>query len=359
MVCYQKEGGVAMYHLRLKGEHYQMGVKRGMIFNKGKIAFPLHLDEFQLQHGKESEKILKKFFPEVCEEIRGVSDTIGVDYMTFISWMLCMGCCMYNLEDNIPIEIRGCTAFAYSRNGKVIYGRNNDLPPYLRAGSKSEIYAPKDGNRFNITTSSFINGEEGLNEHGLAVAMTFVMTDLKTITAGFNSCFVVRYLLEKAESTEQAVDMLMDLPIASNCNILLADKNGKMVVVECTPSFKRIREAERFENGCIVCTVNSFTSKELKPYDDANGNDYKSAERYKVVIDSFQNCTEENVIENTKRLLKGDFGFMCQYDDEPDFETVWSSVFDLQSLVIYRAEGDPRKKKFITDKRLHDIRIKH
>ena len=149
----------------------------------------------------------------MCEEIRGVSDIIGVDYLHFASWMLCMGCCMYNLENNFPVEIRGCTAFTYSKKGKLIYGRNNDLPPYLRDGCKSEIYAPKNGNRFHITTSSFINGEEGLNEHGLAVAMTFVMTDLKKIKAGFNLCFIVRYLLEKADNTEQAVSLLMNLPI--------------------------------------------------------------------------------------------------------------------------------------------------
>ena len=40
-----------MYHLRLKGEHYQMGVKRGTIFQKANISFPLHLDSFQLEHG--------------------------------------------------------------------------------------------------------------------------------------------------------------------------------------------------------------------------------------------------------------------------------------------------------------------
>ena len=128
-----------MYHLRLKGEHYQMGVKRGLIFQKAKMAFPLHLDKFQIEHGKASEKILKEFFPEVCEEILGISDTMGIDYLPFASWMLCMGCCMYNLEENIPVEIRGCTAFAFSKNGRIIYGRNNDLPPYLRDGSKSEI----------------------------------------------------------------------------------------------------------------------------------------------------------------------------------------------------------------------------
>lgn len=43
-----------MYHLRLKGDHYQMGVKRGTIFQKGNISFPLHLDAFQLEHGKQS-----------------------------------------------------------------------------------------------------------------------------------------------------------------------------------------------------------------------------------------------------------------------------------------------------------------
>lgn len=61
-----------MYHLRLKGDHYQMGLKRGTIFQKGKISFPLHLDAFQLEHGKQSEQILKKYFPEVCEEIREI-----------------------------------------------------------------------------------------------------------------------------------------------------------------------------------------------------------------------------------------------------------------------------------------------
>lgn len=354
MDCGEKE--ITMYHLRLKGEHYQMGIKRGNIFKKAYISFPLQLDEFQFNHGKQSEKILKKFFPEICEEIQGVSDTIGVDYLHFVSWMFCMGCCMYNLENNFPVEIRGCTAFAYAKDDRIIYGRNNDLPPYLRQGSKSEIYAPKNGNRFQITTSSFINGEEGLNEYGLAVAMTFVMTDLKKIQPGFNSCFIVRYLLEKADSTKQAISLLMDLPVASNCNILLADKKENMVVVECTPTFKKIRQAENFDNGHIVCTVNSFTSSDMKCYDDANGNDYDSYKRYKVVLDSFSlGYIREDYIETTQNLLKGYYGFMCQYDDKSNFETIWSSIFDLESLIVYRAEGDPRKKKFIEDKRLTQL----
>ena len=336
-----------MYHLRLKDDHYQMGVKRGMIFKRNDVFFPLKLDNLQ------SEKLLKEFFPEVCEEIRGVSDTIGADYTVFASWMLCMGCCMYNLQDNIPVEIRGCTAFAYSKDGRVIYGRNNDLPPYLKDGSKSEIYAPSKGNRFNITTSSFINGEEGLNEHGLVAAMTFVMTELKNIKPGFNSCFIVRYLLEKTDNVKTAISLLMELPIASNCNILIADKSGEMAVAECTPFIKRLRKPICFDNGYIVCTVNSFTSCEMKQYDAANGDDYESYKRYDTVMSGFQKHIKDDFIAKTQQLLKGNYGFICQYDYDPNFETVWSSVFDLKSLMIYRSEGDPRKKKFITDSRLH------
>ena len=344
-----------MDHMTLRGNYYEMGVRQGQMFEKENILFPLRLDEFQRRHGRASESLLKEIFPEVCSEIKGISDTIGADYLSFASWMLCMGCCMYNLERNIPLEVRGCTAFACVRDGKTLYGRNNDLPPYLRESSKSVMYAPTGGSRFQIITSSFINGEEGLNEHGLVVAMTFVMTRLKSIQPGFNSCFIVRYLLEKADSTETALKLLQKLPVASNCNILLADKRGEMAVVECTPLMKHIREAEICHEGKLICTVNSFTSEKMRLYDDSNGDDYGSKERYRVVLDSLSKRMDENLPETIMELLMGKYGFMCQYDEEPDFETVWSSIFYLENLMVYQAEGDPRRNSFIPDSRLRDL----
>ena len=344
-----------MYHFKLTGSHYQMGFARGIHFRENRLAFPLALDPFQLAHGQKSEKILRNFFPEVCQEIKGVSDAVGAAYLPFASWMLCMGCCMYNLEETIPREVRGCTAFAFSMDdGRVIYGRNNDLPPYLKKWCRSEFCTPLGGRPFSLTTSSFINGEEGINAHGLAVAMTFVMTPLEAIRPGFNSCFAVRYLLEKARNVPEALSLLEALPIASNCNILLADKRGEMAVAECTPAVKRIRKALRISNGKsgkgrLICTVNSFTSDEMKAYNAAQGDDFGSAERYNTVIRCLPAHAGKNLVDAAKRLLRGDYGFMCQYDHIPDFETVWSSVFDLNHLMIYRAEGDPRKNEFVGD----------
>lgn len=126
-----------------------------------------------------------------------------------------------------------------------------------------------------------------------------------------------------------------------------------MTVIECTPNKKVIREAIKINDELsVICTVNSFISKNMKTYEWCGEDDYKSLERYNNVISEFKNYNNEYIIEYIKDVLKGNKGFMCQYDKSLNFETVRSSVFDLKSLVIYIAEGNPIRCKFIIDERL-------
>ena len=75
-------------------------------------------------------------------------------------------------------------------------------------------------------------------------------------------------------------------------------------------------------------------------------------ERYNTVINAFRAYRGNDIISCIEEILKGRHGFMCQYEKGLNFETIWSSVFDLDTLDIYRAEGDPRRKKYISDERL-------
>ena len=100
----------------------------------------------------------------------------------------------------------------------------------------------------------------------------------------------------------------------------------------------------------------------MRPCDDAQGNDYDSHIRYQTVINTFSSgqLTSEGpkkAVEAAAKLLKGGYGFLCQYDDCPDFETVWSSIFDLNSLAVYHTEGDPRKTSFVRDNRLRNLKF--
>ena len=344
-----------MYHTRFKGSHYEMGVKFGNILKKANIKIPIKLDSFQLDYGKKSSKILKHYFPKIAQEIKGITDILNYDDEVFIAWMMCMGCCMYNLQEQNNIEVRGCTAFCFEENGKIFYGRDNDLPPFLKSTSKSVFYQPAEGNNFILNTSSFINGEEGINQYGLTVAMTFVMPKIEEIKPGINSVFIVRCLLENCKTVSDGIKMIQEIPISSSCNIILSDISGNMVVIECNPLEINIRFPEKNATGRkFIVTVNHFSSEEMKKHDASKGNgDLFSTERYLTAYNTFKSYQQiEDGVEFSKDILRGKFGFICQYKKNLNFDTIWSSVFDLNEKQIYRAEGNPKTVKYILDSRL-------
>lgn len=327
-----------MYHPRFKGSHYDIGLKFGKKVKKHNIDFDeiIHLDTFQQGFGKKSNNIVSHVFPEVCDEIRGMTDGLNYPYEKFASWLLCMGCC-YD-----PI---GCTVFCFKHNNNIFYGRNNDLPPFLKKVSKSILYDLKNGYSFIGNTSAMINFEEGLNEKGLVASMTFVVP--KKIVPGLSSVFLVRYLLEKCATTQEAIDALKSLPIASACNILITDKKGDMLVAECTPDTIFLRRPTMDET--FIVAVNHFTSDEMSSYDASKRDNYCSDARYKTAYNALKNIDYTDGIGHSKDILSGKHGFMCQYDKKLNFDTIWSSVFDVSNNKIYRVEGNPSRARFKED----------
>ena len=327
-----------MYHPRFKGSHYDIGLKFGQRLKKEKINFDalVHLNAFQQEHGRSSERILQAVFPEVCEEIRGLTDGLGYSYEKFATWLLCMGCCY---------DPAGCTIFCFSHNGSVYLGRNNDLPPFLKAHSKSILYRLESGSNFIGNTSSMVHFEEGLNQHSLAVAMEFMMPT--KILPGINSVFIVRYLLEKCASAGEALIFLQDLPIASDCSIILADPTGEMCVAECTPDRVHVRWPAAGEP--FIVAANHFVAEEMRAL---NSNSlHSSRQRYQTAYDALKDMHVADGVRYAQEILGGQHGFMCQHHPSLNFETIWSSVFDVTHKRIYRAEGDPRRVEFREDMR--------
>ena len=80
-------------------------------------------------------------------------------------------------------------------------------------------------------TTSFIQMEDGINEAGLAIGMTSVAPT--AIQPGFNAGLLLRFLLEKCSTVENAVSWLGRIPIASAQILVLADLHGAIAQVEC------------------------------------------------------------------------------------------------------------------------------
>ncbi len=329
-----------MYHPRLKGNHYDMGFHYGELLAKAGVSFEdtIKLSDEQRTFGIESLNVCEKIIPNICEEIKGLADGLKFSYEKFASWLLTM----YGFGD-----IHGCTCFCFNSNGNISLARNSDMFPNLKATSESILYRPDNGYMFLGHSTSMVQMEDGINEHGLAIGMNFLAT--KYYKAGLNTGMIIRTILETCKTVQEALDLLKSIPISSTQNFMIADKSGEMCVVECSPRKMIVRRSNRF----LISTNHFIDSTMQAEHANPVDNWYRSKDRYKTVENALSDTSPTKDSAYAQNILSGKAGFICQYEKKLNFDTIWSVVYGLNDLNIFCAEGNPVRTKFKEDTRLH------
>lgn len=325
-----------MYHPRLYGEFYEMGLKYGkLLYEKANFVIPT-ISKEQMDFGLESYQELKAFYPEVIEEIEGFSKGIKDSPEKLGAFLLSLG---------VFSTTGQCSVFAFKNTDSTIIGRNYDMLFDFKKFTESSLIAPK--NKFSYISQSdvFIGRCDGINEKGLSVAMSFV-NGVKT-QPGISFHFIVRKILEDCENTKQAIELIKKARVSSANNFLLADKNGEMVVVESAPQKNTIRKPEKGENFIFI--TNQFITKEMKPFDKGGVEWSKSAERYNGLENSLKS-KEYLDLQKAKEILSDKC--VCLNLKKENFGTIWSVVANLNELKIERAETIPTKNNFKPETRL-------
>lgn len=160
-----------------------------------------------------------------------------------------------------PID--GCTAFAArGPGGRLLVGRNFDFQGG-RGFDKDKIVTsvkPQSGYPFvSVSWPGMMGVVTGMNARLLYVSINAgASSDARAV--GTPSCFVVREVLQRAASIEEAVAIISKAKVFVSDSFLVADgKTGRVVVVEKTPARMGIRKPE---GERIVC-ANHFITKEL------------------------------------------------------------------------------------------------
>jgi predicted choloylglycine hydrolase len=332
-----------MYHGRFKGTHYEAGFKWGeTLLNHGKkldYCPTFELTEEKYEFADECLKEYERYFPEVLEEIRGIAYGNEIPIETLQTILFCMYCFEFDNK---------CTCFAFSNDEEIIFARNSDFLVSLEKLYMNCIYQLKGSFSFNANTTAYVEMEDGVNEHGLAVGLTFVYPRLRK--PGLGAGMLVRYILEKCRTTEEAIEKLHLLPIASAETITQADKNSGIAVVECNPENIVVIRPEQGQQ--FVATANNFNSDKMKKFRNPEIDDWRSDERYQTACGALRNSSECFSVDFAQSILAGKAGFMCQYDRKKNADTVWSVVYDLKRNKIWRVEGNPSRKKFKEDARM-------
>ena len=335
-----------MYHGRFSKTHYEAGYNWGkLLYKNNKIINHNHtfkITDERREFADNSLPVYEKYFPEILEEIRGISDGQHIAYSDLYTFLISMYCFEFNNK---------CTCFAFKDESNIIFGRNSDFLVELEKLYMNCLYKLDNAYAFNANTTAFVQMEDGINEHGLAVGLTFVYP--KIIKLGFNSGMLVRYLLEKCRNTAEALEKLNELPIASAQTLTIIDNSGDMAVIECNcENLEIIRPAG---DNNFVATANRFNSAKMKDYNTPNIDDWNSEERYNISYNTLQNNNANLSLQLAEDILKGKYGFMCQYNRKMGADTVWSAIYDIKNKKIYRAEGNPSRKAFREDSRLKFI----
>lgn len=332
-----------MYHGRFKGTHYEAGFKWGeLLYKNNNIISNKHtfiITEERKKFANQCLIIYEKYYPEILEEIKGIADGQKDSYENLYTFLLSMYCFEFNNH---------CTCMALKDNNNIILGRNSDFLVELEKLYMNCLYKLNNVYSFNGNTTAFVEMEDGINEYGLAIGLTFIYP--KIINIGLNAGMIVRYLLEKCKTTDEAIENLKTLPIASQQTLTIADSTGNIVIVECNS--KDIEVIKPNEDGNFVTIANEFNSQSMRKYNNYNIDNWKAKERYEVAHNSLKRNKNNFSIELVKEVLSGKYGFMCHYERKTNADTVWSVIYDTKNKRIYRVEGNPSRKKFKEDKRL-------
>ena len=332
-----------MYHVRFKGNHYEIGFRWGSLLAKhGKIILdyiPFPITEKRMEFANQCLPVYQEYFPQIVMEIQGLSDgqKCSVEQLQAVLFS------MYAIPPACS-----CSCFAVANGEHILVGRNSDFLTELEKDNKNVIYQfSSNSYSFTGNTTSFIQMEDGVNEKGLAIGLTSVYPP--SIQPGMNAGLLLRFFLEKCQTVEEVIQWTEKLPISSAQTFTVADSIGDIAVLECCADSLQVMRP--ISDAPYVCATNLFHSDKLASKNLPDIDSWEAEPRYQTMVQALEHKAAQMGPEDAKELLAGKSGFLCQYDRETGKDTVWSVVYDLKNHRIYRPEVYPPHCCFREDNR--------
>jgi predicted choloylglycine hydrolase len=285
----------------------------------------------------EISNLLDRYSSGVNEEIRGFADTVKISKEQVVFYA------MTYLE-------RGCSLMAAlpnkTENGHTLMARNYDFNDEME--EMCFAYTAIEGKYCYIgSTLNLFGRSDGMNEHGLAVCKASNGLPVgnfeggqKAGVTGFSFWIIVRSILENCKTVEEAIKWTMEAPIGYNINLMLADSNNKIAILQCLDGHKAYRILDENSTEDYLVATNHVVLPEVKPYEKMLIEN--SVIRYHAIDKMFLEH-EKTSVQTLKGILSASYpqGLCCHYYPE-FFGTLRSIIFDPTDLKINMTFGSPQ-----------------
>lgn len=319
-----------------EGSHYEIGTKLAHTLKNNPELMKINIQSDCIDRSllKKKQSLLDEFCPGVNEEIAGLSDNLKIPPGRLAVF-----------SDDV-IEAGACSQFAalpsVTSDRHTLIGRSYE---YSTEDEMCLCVTRIDGKPAQIGFSLLLFGRfDGINEHGLTVAMSSCEFGQRPFGEGLWFPLVLRSLLDNCSSVRDATYLLKNMPIRSNVNILIADNYANATIAE-TACFGDDRKISFLDSGDFLITTNHYQSNEMLPYD--NNRRRHSVVRYKIIEDYFSKKKGSITLESIKTILEEEVpkGVCCPYYED-GLGTLHAMVFDATEISVQVCLGAASSQKW-------------
>jgi isopenicillin-N N-acyltransferase-like protein len=275
--------------------------------------------------------------PEYVEEIKGMAEGAGIDFIDLFS-----EACEEIYAKNFLK--RGCSDLIASddvtMDGSVLAAHNNDTSPQWEKYAVAIHYQVEGEPEFIAVGYGGLSISIGYNAAG--ISLTGNELSMNDMQPGVPRLLLVRKILAARNLTE-AINASLLRPRASNYNMVITDSSGEIYSIEGSATDY---EALYGLEGYLVHTNHYLAPRmrkyELDPYDITT-----SMVRYNRANRLMRNNKGKITIDMLKKFLSDHTnypGSICRHGKE--IKTTFSVIINLSNLKMLLARGNPCSNPF-------------
>ncbi len=332
----------------VKGNHYEVGYQIGKKL-KDYLHETMKIEKEWVKEDSEMSwedvRAQAKLFlsysevhvPEYIEEIKGIAEGAGIDFIDLFS-EVCEEIYYKNFLK------RGCSDLIASNDvtmdGSVLVAHNNDTSPQWEQHAVAIHYQVEGEPEFIAVGYGGLAISIGYNAAG--ISLTGNELSMNDMQPGVPRMLLVRKILAARNLTE-AINASLLRPRASNYNMVITDSSGEIYSIEGSATDY---EALYGLEGYLVHTNHYLAQRmrkyELDPYDITT-----SMVRYNRANRLMRNNRGKITIDMIKEFLSDHTnypGSLCRHGKE--VKTTFSVIINLSNLQMLLARGNPCSNPF-------------
>jgi predicted choloylglycine hydrolase len=361
-----REGEKAPQVIRVRGDHYQMGLDHARQVTHLLPAIEAAIEARYVQLAsdrpdaafeatvRETVALLQEADPSTLAFIRGLADGLRLEYerllhynlVTFLRDILTTRNAL-NREQQSDTETEGCSTWAAANGatagGYPVLAKNRDFSMEHLPVQCVVRAEPANGHRYTYITSAGSPGVfvAGFNEAGLALVDTHVSST--DVGPGLPTYALSMHLLEEQHTVSGALEYLASSPRLGRNNLLLADASGSLALFEIGHRHFAIQRG-----GDVLVNTNHFTSEAMRPFHvdteftTLRGN---SSARHKLLSERLAEGYGKIDVAFAQGLMAthdGPMASICRHPTpEESTSTISATIFLPSQRQMYFCHGQP------------------